>query len=104
MATSKIQKVIPSWEYVGDVYWWGNSWTCPADGFIEVVVEPSAATWKWFISDSKAADTGWSHRLAGANSTTVSYTFFVKKGAVLKTVSGQISSISTAHVYYYKFV
>ena len=92
---------IQSWEYVGDVYWWGNTWTVPDDGFIEVYVEPSASNWYWRISDSKAPDTGWSHRLSGANALTVSQEFFVKKGAVLGTYD--MNAISTAHVYYYKF-
>lgn len=92
---------IQSWEYVGDVYWWGNTWTVPDDGFIEVYVEPSAANWYWRISDSKAHDTGWSHRLTGANGLTVSQEFFVKKGAVLGTYD--MNAINTAHVYYYKF-
>ncbi len=94
-------RYIQSWEYVGDVYWWGNTWTVPDDGFIEVYVEPSASNWYWRISDSKAPDTGWSHRLTGANALTVSQEFFVKKGAVLGTSS--INAVSTAHVYYYKF-
>lgn len=92
---------IQSWEYVGDVYWWGNTWTVPDDGFIEVYVEPSASNWYWRISDSKAPDTGWSHRLSGANALTVSQEFFVKKGAVLGTYD--MNAINTAHVYYYKF-
>ena len=92
---------IQSWEYVGDVYWWGNTWTVPDDGFIEVYVEPSASNWYWRISDSKAPDTGWSHRLTGANALTVSQEFFVKKGAVLGTYN--MNAVGTAHVYYYKF-
>ena len=92
---------IQSWEYVSDVYWWGNTWTVPDDGFIEVYVEPSASNWYWRISDSKAPDTGWSHRLSGANALTVSQEFFVKKGAVLGTYD--MNAINTAHVYYYKF-
>ena len=94
-------RYIQSWEYVGDVYWWGNTWTVPDDGFIEVYVEPSASNWYWRISDSKAPDTGWSHRLTGANALTVSQEFFVKKGAVLGTSS--MNAVSTVHVYYYKF-
>ena len=98
---TKILGSHPSWTYVGDVYWWGNTWTVPDDGFIEVVVEPSASNWYWRISDSKAPDTGWSHRMAGANGSTVSQVFFVKKGAVLGTYN--MDNISAIHVYYYKF-
>lgn len=98
---TKILKSKLTWDYVGDVYWWGNTWTVPNDGFIEVFVDPSASNWYWRISDSKAPDTGWSHRMTGANGLTVSQIFFVKKGAVLKTYD--MSGISTIHVYYYKF-
>lgn len=96
LLTSKL-----TWEYVGDVYWWSNTWTVPDDGFIEVHVTPSAENWYFRISDTKAPDTGWSHRMSGANALTVSQEFFVKKGAVLGTAG--LSSITTINVYYYKF-
>lgn len=98
---TKILKSKLTWDYVGDVYWWGNTWTVPDDGFIEVHAEPSGNNWYLRISDTLAPDTGWSHRMAGANNATVSQIFFVKKGAVLKTYS--MSAISTIHVYYFKF-
>ena len=96
LLTSKL-----TWEYVGDVYWWGHTWTVPDDGFIEVYAEPSASNWYFRISDTKAPDTGWSHRMAGANSVTVSQVFFVKKGAVLGTAG--LNAVTTIRVYYYKF-
>lgn len=94
-------KAIMTFEYVGDVYWWSDTWTVPADGFIEVVAEPNAANWYWRISDSKAPDTGWSHRMGGATNVTVSQIFFVKKGAVLGTHS--MNNVGTARVHYHKF-
>lgn len=98
---TKILGSHPSWTYVGDVYWWGNTWTVPDDGFIEVFAEPSQSNWYFRISDTKAPDTGWSHRMAGANNATVSQVFFVKKGAVLGTAG--LYAVNTIHVYYYKF-
>ena len=98
---TKILGSHPSWTYVGDVYWWDSTWTVPDDGFIEVHAEPSGNNWYLRISDSKAPDTGWSHRMAGANNATVSQVFFVKKGAVISTSS--VAAVSVVHAYYYKF-
>ena len=102
MAVSTLKKKTPSWEYVGDVYWWSDSWTCPADGFIELTVLPNASGWYWYISDSKAGTTSWSHCMTGNNTNQQSLTIFVKQGAVLKTAL--MNSVKTAHAYYYKFV
>ena len=101
MAVSKIKKPTPSWEYVGDAYWWGGSWICPADGFIELMAVPNADNWYWYVSDSLAADTGWSHCLSGNKTYQRSMTFMVKKGAELKNAT--LSGIGTAKAYYYKF-
>lgn len=101
MAVSTIKKGTPSWSYVGDVYWWDNSWTCPADGFIEAKVAPNSSSWYWYISDTEFADTGWSHCMTGNSSNQQNMTFFVKKGSVLSTAT--MSGISTARAYYYKF-
>ena len=98
---TKILGSHPSWTYVNDVYWWGNTWTVPDDGFIEVYAEPNASNWYLRISDSKVPDTGWSHRMAGADNVSVSQQFFVQKGAVLSTHS--LSAVSMVRVYYYKF-
>lgn len=99
---SALKEKPSSWEYVGDVYWWGNSWTCPADGFIEFKVGPNASNWYWYISNSKAGTAGWSHCMTGNNTNQQSLTVFVKQGAVLKTA--MINSVNTANAYYYKFV
>lgn len=101
VSTIKMDNHIPSWEYVGDVYWWGNSWTCPDDGFIELNVTPSASNWYWYVRDT-TAPTGWSHNMMGANQNQQSMTFMVKKGSVLSTATS--SGLGTAHAYYYKFV
>ena len=101
MAVSTIKKHTPSWEHVGDVYWWANSWTCPADGFIEVYVYPSAQNWVFMISDSTAPDTGWSHRMIGHTTGSKSMQFFVKKGAVLKTHT--MTNVQSINIQYYKF-
>lgn len=103
MAVSTLKRRdIPSWEYVGDVYWWSNSWTCPADGFIEFSVDPSQANWRWFISDSKAPDTGWSHRMSGNSLNGSNLVVFAKEGAVFSTAD--MIALTAAHAYYYKFV
>ena len=103
MAVSTLKRRdIPSWEYVGDVYWWERSWTCPADGFIELNVIPSASNWYRYISNSKAGQTNWSHCMSGNGANQRSLTIFVKQGAVLTTA--MMNSVTTAHAYYYKFV
>lgn len=102
MAVSTLKKKTPSWEYVDDVYWWSNSWTCPADGFIELMVAPSASGWYWYVSNSEAGTKSWSHCMTGNNTNQQSLTIFVKQGAVLKTAL--LNSVNTAHAYYYKFV
>lgn len=102
MAVSTLKKRTPSWEYVGDVYWWDNSWTCPADGFIELRVTPNASGWYWYVSNSKAGTTGWSHCMSGDSTNQHSLTIFVKQGAVLKTAL--LNSVRNAQAYYYKFV
>ena len=103
MAVSTIKRRdIPSWEYVGNVYWWENSWTCPADGFIELMVAPSANDWYWYINDSKAGQTSWSHCMSGNGANQRSLTIFVKQGAVLTTA--MINAVNTARANYYKFV
>jgi len=105
---SILNKVLPSdhyiegWEYVGDVYWWQDSWTCPEDGFIEVNVNPSANGWYYRISDSTHPDTGWSHRMGGNYTYSQSQTYFVKKGAVLRNHS--MGNVASINVWYYKFV
>lgn len=102
MAVSTLKRRdIPSWEYVGDVYWWERSWTCPADGFIELAVTPNANAWYWYVRDSEAP-TGWSHCMSGANQYQQNLTTPVKKGAVLSTA--QSTGLGTAHAYYYKFI
>lgn len=88
------------WTYVDNVYWWGGTWTVPDNGFIEVNVTPSAANWYWYISDSKAPITTWSHCLEGGTPHTSSRIFLVKKGAVLGT--SQMGSVSSAKVFYYR--
>ena len=100
---NKIMSVMqsrPSWTYVGDVYWWANTWTVPDNGYLEIFIEPSGANWNWYISDSSCPDTGWSHRYSGNRQATQSHIIPVKKGAVLKTAN--MSGIGTAHCYYYK--
>lgn len=103
---SELNSKTLDWEYVGNVYWWSNTWTCPANGFIEVTLTSSqnATYWYWYISDSKeATSSGWSHRISGyGGQVTKSVVFFVKKGAVLGTSS--MGSVSTAQVFYYKFI
>ena len=101
VSTIKMDNHIPSWEYVGDVYWWANSWTCPADGFVEFNVVPNASSWYWYVRDS-VAPAGWSHCMTGGNQNQQSMTVFAKKGAVFSTAN--INGIGTAHAYYYKFV
>lgn len=102
MGVGTIKKKTPSWEYVGDVYWWSNTWTCPADGFIELCAEPNASTWQWYVSDSEAHDTGWSHRMTGNSTNSATMIVFAKEGAVFGTA--RLTAVSTAHAYYYKFV
>ena len=63
---SALKEKTPSWEYVGDVYWWSNSWTCPADGFIELMVTPNTSNWYWYVRDSTAPNS-WSHCMTGNN-------------------------------------
>lgn len=102
MAVSTLKRRdIPSWEYVGNVYWWENSWTCPADGFAEVNVAPSGSSWYWYIKDS-TAPSGWSHCLAGANTYQQTLAFFVKAGSMLSTAD--MGAVRTARADYYKFV
>ena len=101
MATSKIQKTTPSWEYVGNVYWWDGSWTCPADGFIELNVAPNANNWYWYIYDS-SSPTGWSHCMAGANQGQQTMVVPAKKGATFSSAMG--NGLGTVQAFYYKFV
>lgn len=101
---SELNSKLLDWEYVNDVYWWSNTWTCPDNGFIEVTTTSStnATNWYWYINDTKAGSQSWSHRISGNGANvTQSKVFFVKKGAVLSTAS--IGSIASAQVYYYKF-
>lgn len=101
MATSTIKRSTPHLEYVQDVYWWNNSWTCPADGMLQFVIIPSASNWAWYVSDSSNPDTGWSHRFASGTSTNCTYFVPCTKGAVFQT--SQIYAVSSAKVEYFKW-
>lgn len=91
------------WQYVGDVYWWSNTWTCPANGFLNIIIIPSAASWYWYVGDTKhGGDGGWSYRFTGAENINQSFVIFCKKDSVLSTK--QVRSCNTIYCYYYKFI
>ena len=100
MASSKIPK-IPKWEYVDNVYWWQNSWTCPADGIAiaEMVTNTSGQKAYWYIQDTNTAQ-----QLAKMNQTadgtSQTIMFPVIKGHIYNTSA--ISAIQYAYVYYFK--
>lgn len=106
MAVSKIgmDNHIPSWEYVGDVYWWGNSWACPADGIVvaQVSYNTSNVDAYWYISDASLSMNVANLTMRGANGTTASTAFPVIKGHTYSTSA--LAQVNTAHAYYYKFV
>lgn len=103
-STIKMDNHIPSWEYVGDVYWRSNSWTCPADGIVvaQVGYNSSNADAYWYISDASLSMNVANLTMRGANGTTASTAFPVIKGHTYSTST--IAQIGTAHAYYYKFV
>lgn len=91
------------WQYIGDVYWWSNTWTCPANGFLNIIIIPSGASWYWYVGDTQhGGDTGWSYRFVGAENINKSFVIFCKKNSVFST--RQIRSCNTISCYYYKFI
>ena len=104
VSTIKMDNHIPSWEYVGDVYWQGNSWTCPADGIAvaQVGFTTANADAYLYIRDASLSMNVACITFRGANGTTASTAFPVIKGHAYSTSA--IAQIGTAHVYFYKFV
>ena len=104
VSTIKMDNHIPSWEYVGDVYWWSNSWTCPADGIAVAQVGYTSANADayWYIRDASLSMNVANLTIRGANGTTASTAFPVIKGHTYSTSAS--AQIGTAHVYFYKFV
>lgn len=105
MATSiiKLPEKIPNLEYVADVYWQQNTWTCPEEGMVIVAMttNTSGGSAYWYINDTTIdAPVGKMNQVANGLSQTES--FPVIKGHVYGTVSQD--AVDSAHVYYYKYV
>lgn len=95
--------IIPKMQYVSDVYWWQNTWTCPESGvaIAEYVVNTSGGTAYWYIQDMTIdAPVGRMNQVANGTSQTVS--FPVIKGHVYGTLAQ--NAVDSAHVYYYVYL
>lgn len=87
--------------YVGNVYWWQNTWTCPNDGIatMRAVTGTSGNKAYWYAKDNT------NNVIVGqinqtADGTAVSASFPCIKGHVYTTYA--MDQISTAEVHYYK--
>lgn len=98
-----VQRKIPELEYVSNVYWGSDTWTCPDNGIAtaDMTTKNGYPSAYWYIQDTTlGAPVGKISQPANGTSSTVS--FPVTKGHVYAT-SAQ-SAIETAYVYYYKYV
>lgn len=106
MATSNIKKpdaTMPKTRYVGNVYWWGNTWKCPADGFlvVKMAMNTSGAAAYWYVKDDTRNAQIANLTYPKADGTTASTMVPVQKDHVYST-SAQ-SAVQYAYADYYEF-
>lgn len=101
MANSPFRKPISGIEYVGNVYWWQNTWTCPVDGIANVVLgaKTGGAKTYWYISDDDKAVCRMNQTADGTSQTC---SFPVIAGKTYRTDA--MDNVDHAEVQYYKFV
>lgn len=87
--------------YVGNVYWWQNTWTCPNDGIatMRAVTGTSGNKAYWYAKDNTTnVIVGQINQTA--DGTAMSASFPCIKGHVYTT--SDMDQIGTAEVHYYK--
>lgn len=104
MAASIIKsQKITALEYVANVYWGDNTWTCPEDGVAtaSITTDTSSGAAYWYIYD-RTLDGPAANMNQTANGLSQTVSFPVIKGHVYGTAA--LSGVDTANAFYYKYV